>query len=202
MRSSRSAPKVRFGPEHLVVLYAGTLEVYQGLDLLIDAFRHVIDRVPSARLLIVGGQEGQVAKLAERAARLGLADVCQLTGHVAKPNVARYNQVAKVLVSPRVTGTNTPLKIYEQLASGRPLVATRVWSHTQVLDDSVCRLVDPDAESLASGIVEALTQEDRAAEWARNASDLYKTRYSRRVYETKIESLMRTIATPEVCLNE
>ena len=195
-------PEVRFGPEHSVVLYAGTLELYQGLELLVDAFRHVVERVPNARLLIVGGQETQVATIAERAARLGLSDVCQLIGHVAKPNVARYIQVARVLVSPRVKGTNTPLKIYEQLASGRPLVATRIWSHTQVLDDSVCRLVDPDPESLASGIVEVLTRDDRAAEWARNAAELYSTRYSRRVYEGKIQSLMRTIAAPEVCLNE
>ena len=53
-------------------------------------------------------------------------------------------QAAQVLVSARIHGTNTPLKIYEQLASGRPLVATRIWSHTQVLSESVCFLADPD----------------------------------------------------------
>jgi glycosyltransferase involved in cell wall biosynthesis len=203
LRTQREeTPEVRFGPGHSVVLYAGTLEVYQGLDLLLDAFVHVVREVPSARLLIVGGQPHQVAKLAARAAGLGLTDACQLTGQVAKPNVARYVQVAQVLVSPRLTGTNTPLKIYELLASGRPLVATRIWSHTQVLDDSVCRLVEPDPRSLANGLVEALTYPEHAAHWARNACELYRHRYARHVYEEKIDTLMRMVAAPEVCLDE
>ena len=61
-----------------------------------------------------------------------------------------------MLVSPRVHGTNTPLKVYEHLASGKPLVATRIWSHTQVLDDSVCFLVEPEPDSMAKGLLRAL----------------------------------------------
>ena len=45
-----------------------------------------------------------------------------------------------MLVSPRSTGTNTPLKIYQYLRSGRPIVATRLLTHTQVLDDDVAIL--------------------------------------------------------------
>jgi glycosyltransferase involved in cell wall biosynthesis len=99
-----------------------------------------------------------------------------------------------VLVSPRIYGTNTPLKIYEQLASGRPLVATRIWSHTQVLDESVCFLADPDPDSLASGLVTALTDEAGAAERVRNAMALYEREYSRPVYERKIRRLLEIVA--------
>ena len=46
-------------------------------------------------------------------------------------------------MSPRSTGTNTPLKIYQYLRSGRPIVATRLLTHTQVLDDEVAFLTAP-----------------------------------------------------------
>ena len=61
----------------------------------------------------------------------------------------RYTSMASVLVSPRSTGTNTPLKVYEQVASGVPLVATRIYSHTQILDDEVAFLLEPDASGMA-----------------------------------------------------
>jgi glycosyltransferase involved in cell wall biosynthesis len=101
---------------------------------------------------------------------------------------------ADVLVSPRLHGTNTPLKIYEQLASGRPLVATRIWSHTQVLDESVCFLVDPTPESLADGLIAALTDPEESAERVRNAISLYEREYSRPVYEQKIRRLLEIVA--------
>jgi hypothetical protein len=42
------------------------------------------------------------------------------------------------------------------LKSGKPLVATRLWTHTQVVDDSIAVLVEPDAESMAAGLSYAL----------------------------------------------
>ncbi len=50
-----------------------------------------------------------------------------------------------MLVSPRSSGTNTPLKIYQYLRSGRVIVATRLLTHTQVLSDEVAILTAPTA---------------------------------------------------------
>jgi glycosyltransferase involved in cell wall biosynthesis len=70
---------------------------------------------------------------------------------------------ADVLVSPRSSGSNTPLKIYSYMHSGRPIVATRIESHTQVLDDLSALLVEPDAASLAAGIDAVLADPALAA---------------------------------------
>jgi len=59
---------------------------------------------------------------------------------------------ADVLVSPRSSGSNTPLKIYSYMHSGRPIVATRIESHTQVMDDLSALLVEPDPGAFAAGI--------------------------------------------------
>lgn len=185
---------VRFPSGEPVILYAGTFEAYQGIEILVEAFARAVKRVPAARLLLVGGSDEQVGKARRLADSLGLGDRCVLTGRVPKTAAIAYTQSAQVLVSPRIYGTNTPLKIYEQLASGRPLVATRIWSHTQVLDDSVCFLADPDADSLADGLVAALTDAAGAGERVRNAVALYEREYSRPVYERKIRRLLELVA--------
>jgi glycosyltransferase involved in cell wall biosynthesis len=181
-------------PSQPIILYAGTFEYYQGIDELIRAFAIVHRESPQARLLLVGGTAEQVAVAAETVKSLGLIDCAHLTGRVSKTAAMRYISLAHVLVSPRLHGTNTPLKIYEQLASGKPLVATRIWSHTQVLDDSVCILVDPNPESIASGLLRAINEPEFGQKLAAQARSLYERDYARPVYERKIQRLLEIVS--------
>jgi glycosyltransferase involved in cell wall biosynthesis len=181
-------------PARPIILYAGTFEHYQGIDMLITAFATVRAARPDAQLLLVGGTPTQVAGAAATVARLGLTDSVCLTGRVSKSNAMRYTGLAHVLVSPRLHGTNTPLKVYEQLASGKPLVATRIWSHTQVLNDTVCIMVDPDADSIARGLLRAVDDPEYSREVARRAQALYQREYARPNYERKIRRLLEIVS--------
>jgi glycosyltransferase involved in cell wall biosynthesis len=152
-----------------IVLYAGTFEVYQGLDTLLGAFVHVHAACPRALLVMIGGTKEQVARLRQEAETLGIGEHVMGAGPDTQAAAARCTRSAAVLVSPRSHGSNTPLKIYEQLASGVPLVATRILSHTQVLDEQVAFLVDPEPEAMAAGLIRALTDEDARAGVSGNA---------------------------------
>ncbi|HEX7009524.1 MAG TPA: glycosyltransferase family 4 protein [Phycisphaeraceae bacterium] len=180
-------PAIGPGPR---IVYTGTFEPYQGLDLLIHAFAQVHRSRPDAKLVLVGGTPQQVEQMRELARGCNLDGACVFTGRVSKPQARAHLESADVLVSPRRDGTNTPLKIYEQLASGKPLVATRIWSHTQVLDDRVCFLVDPTPQSMAQGLLDALNQPDRARELAQAARRLYETAYARSIYEQKMQQFL------------
>ena len=174
-----------------VVLYAGTFESYQGIDLLLRAFAVAREQQSDAFLLLLGGQEPQIAQYKALARELGLDEsACRFTGQRPRAAAQRATLEATVLTSPRNTGSNTPLKIYEQLASGVPLVATRIPSHTQVLTDAECILVDPKPESMAAGLVEALRGGTAIEERTRNARRLYDEKYSRRVYVDKMRRLL------------
>jgi len=190
----KAPPRFVFDPAHPVILYAGTFEAYQGIEVLVQAFGKVTVQRPEARMLLVGGTDEQVKKIRQLVDELRLNDVCTLTGRVSKTEAMRFTQSAQVLVSPRLHGTNTPLKIYEQLASGKPLVATRIWSHTQVLDDKVCYLVMPEPESMAQGLIAALDDLGKKADRVSAARALYEREYSRPVYETKIRQLLEIVA--------
>jgi glycosyltransferase involved in cell wall biosynthesis len=137
-----------------VVLYTGTLEPYQGMPLLIEAMAQVSPVADGRRprLVVVGGRPDQVAELRAQAESLGIGDRTVLTGLRPPQEMTTCMAAADVLVSPRSSGSNTPLKIYSYMHSGRPIVATCIESHTQVLDDLSAHLVEPDAASLAAGI--------------------------------------------------
>ncbi|MEP6687302.1 MAG: glycosyltransferase family 4 protein [Gemmatimonadales bacterium] len=192
--NAAEADLVESVPRPPLVVYSGTFEGYQGLDILIRAFARVHARRPDASLLLVGGTPAQVSRYAAVANACGLNGSCRFTGRVPQATARRLSQQATVLTSPRVKGTNTPLKVYEQLASGIPLVATRIYSHTQVLDDDVCVLVEPTVEAMADGLLEAITDSNRRATVTRNALVLYESRYARHVYKEKMSRLFQLLA--------
>ncbi len=174
------------------IVYAGTFESYQGIDLLIEAFRLVRRTRPDAFLILAGGTPEQVAAFRQQAGPdLDRHAVIheRVDQTVAKQLVAG----AAVQMSPRSSGTNTPLKIYEQLSSGVPLVATDIHSHTQVLTSEVAVLVQPEPADMARGILEALADGRDNNPRVRAARALYAERYSRPVYEGKIERLLQRI---------
>ena len=176
------------------VVYVGTLEPYQGINLLVGSFRKVVDENPDVFLLIVGGTADQIKNFRKMANDAGIGNQCLFTGRVPQSLAKKYMQVASVLVSPRSSGTNTPLKIYEFLASGIPIVATDIHSHTQVLDQDVAFLVKPDTISMAEGIASALNGDEKKRIVTTNARKLYEEKYSRRIYEEKIDKLLEILA--------
>ena len=98
-----------------------------------------------------------------------------------------YLDAATILVSPRSTGTNTPLKIYQYLRSGRPIVATRLRTHTQVLDDQTAILADPTPEAFGAAMAGALDDPARAAAIGQRARELAETKYSDEAFIAKTE---------------
>jgi glycosyltransferase involved in cell wall biosynthesis len=165
-----------------MILYTGTFEAYQGLDLLLDAMVHVRRAIPHARLLMVGGKPEQVDRVRSSARAVGIADAVVFSGEQPAEEVPAYLLAADVLVSPRSRGTNTPLKIYQYLRSGKPIVATRLLTHTQVLDDRTSILTEASAAEFGAGIVAALTDVDRASAVGRRARELAETKYSYEAY--------------------
>jgi glycosyltransferase involved in cell wall biosynthesis len=173
---------LELAPDTPMVLYTGTFEAYQGLDLLFAAAGIVKQRRPDARFVLVGGRPEQVAAARRQAARAGVSETVILTGQRPAEEIPAYLDAADVLVSPRSTGTNTPLKIYQYLRSGCPVVATRLLTHTQVLDDRVAILTPADPDGFARGILQAVTDPEGARAIGDRARQLAETKYSYESY--------------------
>ena len=181
----------RIDPSAPLVLYTGTFEAYQGLDLLFEAMASVRRSRPDATLLLAGGKPDQVERARARARTAGIEDATIFAGERPSKEIPAYLLACDVLVSPRSRGTNTPLKIYQYLRSGKPIVATRLLTHTQVLSDDTAILTGASAAEFAEGILAALDNPARAAAVGRRARELADTKYS---YDAYLERTRRALA--------
>jgi glycosyltransferase involved in cell wall biosynthesis len=170
-------------PEEKIVLYVGNFESYQGIPLFLEASSLVNDR--SVVFLLVGGNAQHVEEIKKKAHELKVSDRARFLGQVTPSKVPLYIAMADVLVSPRTAGTNTPLKIYSFLKSGKPVVATDLWTHSQILNDKISVLVDPDPNSFARGILYAL-HDPGATERALAAKEMAEAEYTCEKYRNKI----------------
>jgi glycosyltransferase involved in cell wall biosynthesis len=176
-----------------LVLYTGTFEKYQGLDLLIEASVHLRRLLPHVAILVVGGTPDQVAEARARADAAGARLV--FTGQRPPHEIPHFVDACDVLVSPRISGTNTPLKIYSYLRAGRPIVATNLRTHTQVLSDETAVLVDAAPDALAAGLHRVLTDEAERQRLVANAQRLAGDRYSRESYVTRTRQAYAMLMT-------
>lgn len=163
-----------------VVLYSGNLEPYQGVDLLLGAAAEV----PEAWFVFMGGEPAEVEALKARpGARTGRL---VFAGKRPPAELPSFLALADLLVSPRLRGENTPFKVYTYLASGKPLVATRLPTHTQLMDDSMAFLVEPTAAGLAGGVRAVLADPSEASQRAARGRALIEREYSARRYAEKV----------------
>lgn len=176
-----------------LLVYAGTLEKYQGIDILVQSMKNVIAANKKVKLIIAGGTQDQVNEFRKLANENGVSNYIKFTGRVAQKYAKEFSAKADILLSPRSDGTNTPLKIYEQLASKKPIVATKIYSHTQVLTDDVSFLVEPNPQNMAEGILLAIDDKNLSKQKAENALKLYEKEYSRKVYTSKLKKLLESL---------
>jgi glycosyltransferase involved in cell wall biosynthesis len=183
---SRSATEVRaawrIAADAPLALYTGTFEAYQGVDMLIDAAAIVAKRRPDARVLVVGGEPAQVEAAKAKAQANGAAAVMIFTGQQPAKEIPGFVQAADLLVSPRIRGTNTPLKIYSYLRSGKPIVATNLLTHTQVLTPDIATLVDPRPEPFAGAMLQLIDHPAERLRLAAAARAVAEQKYSRETY--------------------
>jgi glycosyltransferase involved in cell wall biosynthesis len=102
--------------------------------------------------------------------------------------------LADVLVSPRRAGRNTPFKVYTYLASGKPLVATAIPTHTQLLHGGIATLVEPTPEGLAAGIRGVLADPLAAVERAVRGRSLIEREFGPQAFADKVRRAYEHVA--------
>lgn len=159
-------------------LYIGNLEPYQGIDLLLESAAQVAAAGRRLDLVIAGGRADDIQSCRESAVALGIGDRVHFLGPRPVAHMPHLFHDADILVSPRTQGQNTPMKIYSYLDAGRPLVATRLPTHTQVLDDQVALLCEPTPESMATALMRLMDDAPQRERLAASARQLAQARYS------------------------
>jgi glycosyltransferase involved in cell wall biosynthesis len=178
-----------------VIMYVGNLEYYQGIHLLLESFSILIGTKPEAILIIIGGSDNDIKKYSSLAEKLGVIDHIRFIGRKPLAQLSYYLEQADILVSPRILGDNTPMKIYSFLDSGKPLLATRLTTHTQVLDDSIALLVSPEPRTMAEGFEHLINNPDLASQLAFRAKERVVKEFSFKAYKKKLINFYNIIGS-------
>jgi len=181
--------------DEIIILYTGNFESYQGVGLLIEGIPQVIKQQKDVKFVLVGGKEEQIERMKELAESLNVQDFLSFPGNRPLSEMPVFMEMAHILTSPRVEGTNTPLKIYTYLQSGKPVVATRLFTHTQVLNDDVAMLTDPNPKGFAQGILELLKDEGLRAQLGKSGKKLVEEEYSEKKFAEKVEKVYNFVAS-------
>jgi len=187
--------RFQFGIQGICFMYIGNLESYQGIDLLLDALAKALQSNTQLDLIVVGGTAEAIAKYQTKAKHLGIEDRTHFTGHLPVSMMQSLFEQADVLVSPRIKGENTPMKIYSYLDSGRPILATDLATHTQVLTQEVAELVRPEAQDMAQGMLRLASSSEIRKRLAGAAKELAERKYSQAAYESRLNAIYDEILT-------
>lgn len=147
-----------------IIMYSGSfyLHGWKGIDVLLGSLKYLDE---NHFLVLVGGEPGELAAIKEK---YGSKNII-LAGRRAHKEIPLYLKAADVLVLPNKKGNDnsekytSPLKLFEYMASGVPIVASDLPSIREILNGGNAVLVEPDSsEKLAEGVKKVLSDEQLA----------------------------------------
>lgn len=125
------------------ILYIGNNEFYQGVDILIKLSEELLDY----QFILAGVGEDEIKDNLIKFSKVPMNQIYSLM------------KQCDVLISPRIAGTNTPMKIYTYMSSGKPIVASDIPAHNILKDCGI--IVSQDINSYQKGIEIALRIEGK-----------------------------------------
>lgn len=168
-----------------IALYVGNLAGYQGIELLLDAIA-LLGADALCKFIIIGGPESDRAKLENRAAQLRIDKKVCFLGTRPVEQLGTLLAQADFLLSPRLDGANTPMKVYAYMQSGIAVLATDIRAHRQVLDHGTAELVPTTPEGIATGIRRLISDPDRRREIGAAARKLALRDYTPAAYRSRL----------------
>jgi glycosyltransferase involved in cell wall biosynthesis len=187
------SPPPRPLPSRPQVLFAGALERYKAVDVLLAAWPEVLEQVPDAHLTIVGAGTEE-ARLREQVERAGLATTVIMASRLPRPGVRKMLDRSWCLCLPsRSEGLGRI--VLEAMAAGRAVVATRAGGPEELVTDHESgRLVGPDdAHDLAEALVDVIGNRAKAETMGAEGRRHAQARDPLAEYEEGIERLSRWI---------
>lgn len=187
VRECRARLNIDLEEKH--VGFAGTLLRHQGIDVLVDAAPLILDREPSTRFVIIG--EGPMKETWMNAVESkGLNMRFLFPGQIDYEDMPTWISAMDICVSPFVqsAGLRSPVKIFDYMACGKPVIASKIEGTTDIFNQSeAIKFVEPgDTEALSDAIIDLLANQKKAAQLGENGRRFIVAKYDRKVLANRI----------------
>jgi glycosyltransferase involved in cell wall biosynthesis len=157
---------------------------------LIDSFPHSYRKAGKGSLVIVGGTNAEIEHYRRKCRELGIGDHVHFLGPRPVECLGDCLMAADILVSPRIKGKNTPMKIYSYLHSGKAVLATDVASHREVLGGGeVAALAAPSPEEFGGELAALMGNELLRKRLGNAGRNLAEANYSYESFRNQVNAL-------------
>jgi phosphatidylinositol alpha-mannosyltransferase len=151
------APLTERRPGQPRILFLGRLDARKGIEVLLRALPEVLRSVPDTRLTVAG--RGPMERAARQLAdQLGVAGSLDFLGAVPQEDMPRLYAGCDVYCAPGLGGETLGIVLLEAMASGAPVVASRIPGYDETIQDGVNGMLTPpaDSEALSAALVKVL----------------------------------------------
>ncbi len=177
-----------------IMLYVGNLEGYQGIDLLLESFQVALRQGCRGDLVVIGGTAETIARYRQYAQDLAIDGCTHFYGPRPVELLGHFLAQADILLSPRIQGNNTPMKLYSYLDSGKVVLATNLPTHTQVLTADISCLVEPTRESMAAGMARLLGDPQLCRELGKKGQQVAREKFSLTAFTEKLSGFYQRLS--------
>jgi glycosyltransferase involved in cell wall biosynthesis len=157
--------------------------------LLIEGFALALREMNRADLVIIGGTASDIQKYKNKSSALGIGDKAHFLGPKPVESLSNYLSQADILVSPRIKGGNTPMKLYSYLHSGKAVLATDLPTHTQILDSCVALLSAPVPTEFSKGMLRLMQDDALRLRLGEAGRKLVEEKYSYESFKKELNNL-------------
>ena len=172
-----------------ILLYICNLEHYQGLDLLLESFKLACEDTNKIDLVIIGGNSIDIDFYKEKSRKLKIDKQTHFLGPKPFEKLADYLNSADILTCPRIKGVNTPMKIFPYLHSGKPLLATDLYTHNQILTNNEAYLAPADPNGFAEGIVALAENIELQKRFGRNGKNFVEKNHTFAAHQKRLNGV-------------
>lgn len=194
MRKIKDA--VRGGDKKFTIFYHGSLYERRGIDRVVEAFALLSPELRDQSQFIIVGAGSGLQALHEQVKRLGLESSIELRGLVPYEDIPQTITEADVCICPLPDypewNVSSPLKVLEYMASGKPMILTRIPAHTDVLQGQpfVVWAEGDQAEDFAKAIAQAFEQKESLQESAGVALELVKGQWDWKAHGSRFAAYL------------
>lgn len=192
--SSRMKEKLGLESGHYMC-YSGSLQPWHNIPLLFHALSAIRPSLDDWKLLIVGAGKARPS-LESLSCQLGIEDSLKFVGYVSYFDVNEYINAADfcVHISRPLGYTLSPLKFYEYLSCGRPVLADDLVEVDEDTQECTANVKHGDAEELSHALLELIGNEDIRREMGKKAREVAVKKYSWTHTATRISEICEQVS--------
>lgn len=197
--SGNHRDRLRIPADAPVALFVGSLDrahYFKGIPVLLEAWQRLVNDL-RAHLIIVGSGDMQEA-YEDEARKRGIQSRVHFVGNVSDAQLPEYYAASNVVVLPSVDGSEAfGLVVLEAMASGRPVVASRLPGVSTVVREGETGYLVPPGQSshLTDALQRVLTDRELQARMGTAAREIALREYSESVVGDQLAEVMRKLRT-------